>query len=185
MTNNTLWASPRFRARIAGVFYLLTFVMGAAELLFVNDRLAANLAADACYLAVTVLFYQMFKPVNRNLSLLAAFFSVLGIITGALSAFHLSPFPVNPLGFFGFYCLLIGYLIIRSTFLPRVLGVLMAFGGLSWLTFFSPSLASHLYPYSLAPGIIGEGALTLWLLVVGLNEQRWKQQDAASAAVGA
>ena len=180
MTNDTLWSSPRFRARIAGVFYLLTFVTGAAELRLVNHRLAANLAADVCYLAVTVLFYQMFKPMNKSLSLLAAFFSILGITTGALTAFHGSPLGVNPLGFFGFYCLLIGYLIIRSTFLPRVLGVLMAFGGLSWLTFFSPSLASHLYPYSLAPGIIGEGALTLWLLAVGLNEQRWKEQDMAN-----
>jgi len=163
-------------ARIAGVFYLITFVAGSIELIFPGGGLAANLIATAAYLAVTVLFYQIFKPVNRNLSLLAAFFSLLGIITGALSAFHVSALNINPLGFFGFYCLLIGYLILRSTFLPRVLGVLMAFGGLSWLTFFSPTVASQLYPYNLAPGIFGEGVLTLWLLVIGLNEQRWKEQ---------
>ena len=52
----------------------------------------------------------------------------------------------------------------------------MAIGGLSWLTFFSASLTSQLNPYNLAPGILGEGMLTLWLLVVGLNEQRWKEQ---------
>lgn len=164
------------RARVAGLFYLITFVAGSLELLFPGNRFAANLIADAAYLAVTVLFYQIFKPVNRSLSLLAAFFSLLGIITGALNAFHVSPFNVNPLGFFGFYCLLIGYLIIMSTFLPRILGVLMALGGLSWLTFFSTALTSQLYPYNLAPGIIGEGVLTLWLLVIGLNEQRWKEQ---------
>jgi hypothetical protein len=163
-------------ARIAGVFYLITFVAGSIELIFPGGGLAANLIATAAYLAVTVLFYQIFKPVNRNLSLLAAFFSLLGIITGALSAFHVSALSINPLGFFGFYCLLIGYLILRSAFLPRILGVLMAFGGLSWLTFFSPTLAGQLYPYNLAPGIFGEGVLTLWLLVVGLNEQRWKEQ---------
>ncbi|MEP6858796.1 MAG: hypothetical protein ABI994_10450, partial [Gemmatimonadales bacterium] len=50
-----------------------------------------------------------------------------------------------------------------------------------WLTFISPTLSHSLYPYDLAPGIIGEGALTLWLLVVGLNEQRWKEQEAAAA----
>lgn len=100
MTNSTRWESPRFRARIAGVFYLLTFVTGAAELLFVNGRVPANLAADACYLGVTVLFYHMFKPVSRSLSMLAAFLSILGIITGALSALHVSPIHINPLGFF-------------------------------------------------------------------------------------
>jgi hypothetical protein len=71
--------------------------------------------------------------------------------------------------FFGFYCLLIGYLIFRSTFLPRALGVLMAFGGLGWLTFLVPPVSSALSPYSLAPGILGEGALTLWLLAFGVK----------------
>jgi hypothetical protein len=167
-------------ARIAGVFYLITFVAGSIELAFPTGRIAANLIADAAYLAVTVLFYRMFKPVGPNVSLIAAFFSLLGIITGALSAFHVLPVNINPLGFFGVYCLLIGCLILRSTFLPRVLGVLMAIGGLSWLTFFSSSLASQLFPFNMAPGIIGEGVLTLWLLAMGLNEQRWNEQAGLS-----
>jgi hypothetical protein len=82
--------------------------------------------------------------------------------------------------FFGVYCLLIGYLIFRSTFLPRILGVLMAFGGLGWLTFLSPPLANYLSPYNLAPGMFGEGALTLWLLVVGVNVPKWQAQANAS-----
>jgi hypothetical protein len=164
------------KARIAGFFYLITFVAGSFALTAVNGRLAINLTADAAYVVVTVLLYEIFKPVNRSASLLAAIFSFAGIVIGVLSVFHLAPLPINPLVFFGFYCLLIGYLIFKSTFLPRILGVLMAFGGLGWLTFMSPALVSHLYPYNLAPGIFGEGVLTLWLLVVGLNEQRWEQQ---------
>ena len=78
--------------------------------------------------------------------------------------------------FFGFYCILIGYLVFRSTFLPPILGALMAFGGLSWLTFLSRSLASYLSPYNFLPGIIGEGSLTLWLLIMGVNVQRWNEQ---------
>ena len=58
--------------------------------------------------------------------------------------------------FFGFYDLLIGYLIFRSTFLPRILGGLMAFAGLGWLIFLSPPLASYLSPYNLVLGFLAE-----------------------------
>jgi hypothetical protein len=64
--------------------------------------------------------------------------------------------------------------------LPRILGALMAFAGLGWLTFLSPSLANHLSPYIFAPGMLGEGALTLWLLVKGVNAQRWQEQASAA-----
>jgi len=52
----------------------------------------------------------------------------------------------------------------------------MAFAGLGWLTFLSPELAKVLYPYNLAPGLLGEGALTLWLLVKGVDSERWREQ---------
>ena len=174
-------ASPRFKARIAGVFYLLTFLTGGFAII-VRGRLgsAAGLIAGACYIAVTLLFYGIFKPVNRNLSLVAAFISLVGIIMGPLSLLRLVPSNLNPLVFFGFYCILIGYLIFKSTFLPRILGALMAFGGLGWLTFLSPPLANHLSPYIFFPGIIGEGALTVWLLVMGMNVQRWREQASAA-----
>jgi hypothetical protein len=163
-------ASPRLKARIAGVFYLLTFLTGTWALVFVSGKAAAILLASCSYVAVTLLFYDIFRPVSRRLSLLAAIVSLVGCVMGGFSS------RINPLVFFGFYCLLIGYLIVRSTFLPRILGVLMAFGGLGWLTFLSRALARDLYPYNLAPGLIGEGTLTLWLLVLSVNEQRWKEQ---------
>lgn len=82
--------------------------------------------------------------------------------------------------FFGFYCLLIGYLIFKSTFLPRILGVLMAIAGLGWLTFLSPPFGQkYLYPYILAAAI-GEGTLLLWLIVAGVNAERWKAQARAA-----
>jgi hypothetical protein len=172
-------ASPLFKARIAGVFYLLTFVTGTWAFVSVNSRLVANLIATVCYVAVTLLFYNIFKPVNRNLSLLAAFVSLVGCTVGVLDLFHLAPFRINALVFFGFYCLLIGYLIFRSNFLPRVLGALMAFGGLGWLTFLSSALAQHLSPYNMLPGMIGEAALTLWLLAFAVNAERWNEQAKA------
>jgi hypothetical protein len=174
--------SPRSKARLAGVFYLLTFLTGGVAL-FVRGRLglAAGLIAGACYIAVTLLFYGIFKPVNRSLSLVAASISLVGCAIGPLSRFHLAP-HISPLVFFGCYCLPIGYLIFSSTFLPRILGVLMAFAGLGWLTFLSPPLANHLSPYVFAPGILGEGALTLWLLVIGVDVPRWQERADAAAA---
>jgi hypothetical protein len=60
--------------------------------------------------------------------------------------------------------------------LPRILGVLMALAGLGWLTFLSPPFgAKYLYPYILVMAS-GEGFLTLWLLVMGVNVQRWEER---------
>ena len=82
--------------------------------------------------------------------------------------------------FFGFYALLTGYLIIRSTFLPRILGALGMFGGLGWLSFLYLPLGHLLFPYVVALALLGAGALIVWLLVFGVNEQRWKQQASAA-----
>ncbi len=82
--------------------------------------------------------------------------------------------------FFGFYALLTGYLIVRSTFMPRILGVLSVFGGLGWLTFLYQPLGYRLFPYIAALGILGAALLMLWLLVFGVNEQRWKERARAA-----
>jgi Domain of unknown function (DUF4386) len=173
--------SPRFKARIAGIFYLLNILTAASALAFDSRGLqnysdSAIFIATLCYLVVTLLFYSLFKPVNKKLSLLAACFSLAGCIPGMLRPLHLAIFQINSIVYFGFYCLLIGYLIFRSTFLPRILGVLMVFGGLGWLTFFFTRLASRLSPFNMIPGILGEGLLTLWLLVRGVNVEHWNQQ---------
>jgi len=181
-------ASPRLKARITGAIYLLYFLTAVSAEVFVGrGRLvvydAVNLIAHAFYIAVTLLFYYMFKPVNRSLSLLAAVFSLLGCANDVLSLFNLAPYKIASLVFFGPYCLLLGYLIFRSTFLPRILGVLMALAGLGWLIFLSP-LANHLSTYLKVLGFLAEASLMLWLLVKGVNEQRWKEQaKAAGAAV--
>jgi hypothetical protein len=60
------------------------------------------------------------------------------------------------------------------------LGALMAFGGLGWLTYMSPPLVKYLSPYNLAVGLLGQGSLMLWLLVMGVNVPRWKEQASAA-----
>jgi hypothetical protein len=222
VTERNAASSPRARARITGVVYLLFFltaVLGAfftpatANTILAHESsfrlgFALDLISTACYVAVTALFYQLFKHVSRSLALTAAFFSLVGCaITAVGSLFQLAPVVVlgsSPylsvfnvkqlqalaqmfldlnaqagyiaLVFFGLFNLLIGHLIFRSTFLPRILGALMAFSGLGWLTFLSPPLANSLLTPIEILGILAEGSLMLWLLVVGVNVQRWEEQ---------
>jgi uncharacterized protein DUF4386 len=179
---NFVERSPRRVARIAGIVYVLVFVTGIFSLFNRSGiGVAAGMIAGVCYIAVTVLFYFIFKPASRGLSLLAAIISLAGIVIGPLSMFIKKAAIISPLVFFGFYCLLIAVLIFKSTFLPRFLSVMMVLAGLGWLTFLWPSFALSLAPYIYLPGSIGEGMLTLWLVVCGVNEQRWKEQDGAGA----
>jgi hypothetical protein len=155
--------------RVAGVFYLGTFITGFLALALGAGMAAANAIATVCYIGVTVLFYVIFKPVNHPVSLLAAAFSATGCVLGLLRGLHLARVPINELALFGCYCILIGYLIYVSTFVPRALGVLLAMGGVSWLTFGWPPLARSLSPFNYVPGILAEGLLTIWLLAVGVT----------------
>jgi len=168
------------RARTTGAVYLLYFVIaigaGAsigrtpAEL---SD--AANLIANAGYIVVTLLLYQLFNRVSRNLAVLAVAVSVVGCVIQSLSLFHLAPVH-SSLPIFGLFNFTIGILILKSTFLPRGLGVLMALSGLGWLTVLSPGLLKHFSTYVEILGIAAEGSLMLWLLLMGVNMQRWDAQ---------
>lgn len=227
--------SPRSRARLTGIVYLLYFLAAVSGEFFMRGLvapgdaaatanqilaheplfhlgLAVGFIATVLYLAVTALFYGLFKPVNRTLSLLAAFFSLVGCAIQAFgSLFQLAPlvilrgspylevFKVEQLQalalfflklhtesshieliFFAFYDLLIGYLIFRSTFLPRILGGLMMLAGLGWLTFLAPPLTTHLSPYIQILGFLAEFLLMLWLLVIGVNVSRLEHPPAKS-----
>ncbi|HEV2718039.1 MAG TPA: DUF4386 domain-containing protein [Terriglobales bacterium] len=77
--------------------------------------------------------------------------------------------------FFGAYCLLIGCLILRSFFLPRILGILMVIAGSGWLTFLYPPLANAIFAVVAGIGIIA-ASLMLWLLVMGVKSERWLEQ---------
>src|SRR5258706_8311352 len=84
--------------------------------------------------------------------------------------------------FFGFEGLVQSYLLLRSTFLPRVLGVLSAVGGLGWLMYLDEPLARRLELYIVGTGVIGAFVVVVWLLVFGVNEQRWREQAAEASA---
>ena len=89
--------------------------------------------------------------------------------------------------FFGCFCVVIGRVIYKSGFLPKVIGVLMQIAGLCYLTdsftlILSPTLANRLFPAILLPAFVGEASFCLWLLLKGVNVQRWKERAGASGA---
>jgi hypothetical protein len=211
-------ASPRLWARIAGLCYLITIICGVFAEVFVRGRLivrddaaatAANILAHeplyrlglgadlvmlVAYVAVTVLLYVLLQPVDRIVSLLAAFFSMVGIAVLAANCLnHVAPLLLLPGRaqealfflrlhsrgysisgvFFGIYCMLIGHLIFRSRMIPRFIGVLMGIGGLGYLIgsftlFLLPAVHTRLPDLSLLGGI-AELSLTLWLLIKGVK----------------
>jgi len=78
--------------------------------------------------------------------------------------------------FFGLWCVLTGYLIFRSTFLPLILVVLLVIDGFGWIMFMSPPLGHYLFPIIAVACGMAEFPLQLWLLIFGVNNERWKAQ---------
>jgi hypothetical protein len=224
--------SPLFKARMGGFCWFMCFLTSIYPLmlggklivagnaattatnLLANEALfrfgiASLLISTAFYVGATLFVYEVLKPVNRSLSLLAAFFSLVGCAVGAFSCiFDLMPFVLlqgasylsvftvdqlqalslaflklrgeaNNIGlvFFGLHCLGVGYLIFRSTFMPRIIGVLMLIAGTCWMTFLAPAVAQSLAPFNMMPGALGEVSLSLWLMVKGVNVPRWMEQE--------
>jgi hypothetical protein len=237
MTDRIAEASPRLMARMAGACQLLEAITAVFGQVFVLGKLvvsgnaaataanilghvplfwlgfASSLIGVAFHVAWALLMYVLLKPVNRSLSLLAAFFVLVSCAMQALtSLLYLAPLLIlqagSPLSaftaeqlqalallflklnqyafnidlvFFGLWCVLTGYLIFRSTFLPRILGVLLAIDGLGFVIYLYPPLAYHLFmPYLAVASALGEIPLELWLIVMGVNAQRWKEQASAA-----
>ena len=93
---------------------------------------------------------------------------------------HAYGFGVSLL-FFGCFCVIVGYLIFRSGYFPRTIGVLMQIAGVCYVTnsfalILSPALVNRLFPGILVPSFIGELSLCLWLLVRGVNMKRWEER---------
>jgi hypothetical protein len=84
--------------------------------------------------------------------------------------------------FFGVYALLKGYLLYRSTFVPRTLGVLTALGGGGWVAFLWPPLGYRLFTVLAALGLLGAAANIAWFVVRGVDEERWERRAAEQHA---
>jgi len=222
--------APYSRARIAGIVWLLYFVIGSVGTALMRRVVvsgdaaatATNLVAHASlfqiggsldllgnclYIVLTVLLYGVFRPVDRNVALLAATFSLTGCVTQIIGSFFRiapvvlladnSPFSafttqqlqaaalislrmfsrVFNVSFvlFGCFELVLGYLILKSTFFPRWLGALWMVAGVVGLTFLWPALGMRIFPLVIAFSV-GELILAIWLIVKGPAIDRWEGQ---------
>jgi len=83
------------------------------------------------------------------------------------------------IAFFGFSTALDGYLVFRSTFLPRWLGVLGMIAALGWLAFLYPPLGYSTFMYAALFGLLASAAKIVWLLVFAVDEQKFRAAEAA------
>ena len=84
--------------------------------------------------------------------------------------------------FFAVSTIMTGYLTLRSTFLPRVLGILSLIGGAAWLAFVYPPLGNKLYLPIVLFALVGCAVTIGWLLIRGVDEKRWYEMAAASSS---
>jgi Domain of unknown function (DUF4386) len=87
--------------------------------------------------------------------------------------------------FFGLWCILTGFLIARSTFMPRILGVLLMLDGLGWSLYLWPPLATSLFPAIAVASALAELPLMFWLIVFGVTSERWEAQASRARAASA
>ena len=222
-------------ARTAGIFYLLIIVSGIFAEFFVRSSLIVpgeislsvehiirseslfriSIVGDVIMIIsdiiVALLFYNLFKPVNKLFSLLAALFrfvqaTILSVnllnLFAVLSIIKQGSIPpvfeiqqLNELAgillnlfengyslgllFFGINCAIIGFLIIKSEFLPRVLGIMLLIASLGYLSdSFAKILMTNYNAYKAVfelvvfiPAVIAELSLCLWLIIKGVKEQ--------------
>lgn len=223
-------------ARIAGALFLVSLIAGGlgeayipSKLIVAHDAAAtvANiknfeslyrlgfatfLIESLCDITLVVILYALLKPVSKELSLLAAFFGLVGtalfafaelfyfapLILIAGGADYLKTFAPDQLNslvllsmkFYGFAGMIFtayygmswivrAYLIFRSGYLPKFLGILMAIGGIGFVVrnfalILAPAYASDVLLMLMFPGGL---AMTIWLLVKGVDVAKWKARS--------
>jgi hypothetical protein len=166
--------------------------------------LSANLVLILGEVALTVILYLLFRSVSRTLSLLAAAFRLLVLaVTGLNLLNNFAALVVLDSGqpaslallyldlhqygygigttFFGVNCLVMGYLLARSSHAPRTLGILLGVAGLGYLTnsftfFLVPGYDGAAMPLLLAPAIVAESWFCLHLLRKGGGVDDWTER---------
>ena len=178
--------------QLAFTVYLIEMAcqVAMAALFYVLLRpVSRPVALMAAFLELTGCIIKTFSRVFFILPLwvLGGAPSLKGLSVEQLQTLALVLLKVNDQGaamalaFFGFSTVLNGYLVFRSTFLPRWLGLLSLVAGFGWLTFLYPPLGYRAFPIVALFALLGSAAMIFWLLVFGVNEERWTKQAASGA----
>ncbi len=168
---------------VAALLYVLLRPAGRSAsrtAAFLRLAYAAAMAANAVFLVAPLLLLR--DTADASASDLSR---VQSLVTYSLRL-HGAGFDVA-LVLFGAHLVLVGVLIVRSTFLPTWLGAAVTVAGSCYLAnsfigFIAPAVASSVFPWILLPGLFAEGALTLWLLIAGVNAERWNLANRAMPA---
>ena len=156
-------------------YLLLRPVDGQLVLLAVLFNLV-SLAVEA----ISKLFLLVVMPTLASPGYLKAFApEQLGVLASLALRSHDVAFDIA-LIFFGLTCVVNGYLIFKSGYLPKLVGVLMQIAGLSYLiacfaALFAPALSDLMTPAILLPPLIGESSFCLWLLIKGVDAGKWSE----------
>jgi hypothetical protein len=219
-------------ARLAGLLYLIIFLLGIFGELFVRQDLvipgdagltAANIMASeslfrlslvtdlvrqVALVLLPLVLYKVFKPVSKNAAVVMAAFALVSVpiavvnllfqfavliplssadYLGGFSSDQLLSqvmvfFELNQYGafiaqFLGFWVCILGFLVFKSVFLPRILGILLILTGLGYLVdavifFLNPGFGVSFSLFT----FWGEAIFALWLLIMGVDDQKWEER---------
>ena len=162
----------------------------------------ASLIVVICNLPMGFIVCELLKVVNVQLARLALLFIIASATLEAVNLFNyieplftftlpeirnaFAPEQIQALArgpirmFFGVYCALIGVLVLRSKFFPRILGVLLITAGATYWVNSARLFLDLAIPYIQWVTFCGEQAFALWLLLVGLDEAKWRERRAQS-----
>jgi hypothetical protein len=183
LSHATLWraggVADLFAAAGDATLALLFFVLFAGVSRPISLLAAFFRLIHVAVLATITLLH--FAP----LAYLSTAAPLIGMSTAQLQAQAFASLRLHAIGynialfFFGFTCIALGFLISRSSFLPRLIGVWLAIAGAAYvvnsaLHFLAPAYGAQFFRYVLVPCGLGELVLMVWLLVFGLNEERWR-----------
>lgn len=173
--------------------------------------MAAELLVLLCDVALAVIFFVVFRPVSRHWSLFAAFLRVVTAAVLAVNLLnHLDalvwltgpPDGIDPatvqglayhalrthaygyhvgLVFFGLHCLVLGGLVIRSVYFPRIIGVLFVAAGAGYLAnsfgrVIGSAFVASLGPGLLLPALVAELSMASWMLLRGVDARKWAER---------